>query len=124
MGDVNACAVEVLGKAQEGKNPGLAPNACKTPGPPVPVPYPIFGDTGTVGSKADRVNIEDKDVMNMDSTSGGIKGNEGGVAGGDIITNTHAPMMPVAHPIAGPPTVHMAGTSPCCTGSPGGHNHK
>lgn len=123
MGSVTTEATDAAGEDQEHQNPGLAPNLCKTPGPPVPVPYPAIGNTSSVSSPADNCKIGDKPTMNLDSKSNSIKGNEGGVAGGDILTNKHAPTQPKASATVGSMTVNVAGKGFVKTGSMGFTNH-
>lgn len=123
MGSVTTECTDVASQAQKHVNPGLAPNLCKTPGPPVPVPYPAIGDTSSITSPTDNCKIENKPTMNLDSKSNSIKGNEAGVAGGDILTNKHAPTQPKASATVGSMTVSGAGKGFVKTGSMGFTNH-
>jgi len=95
----------------------IAPNVCLTPAAPspLPIPYPIFGNTGKLDPGCEDTLIEKKKSMNTKSKVPKIHGNEAGTQK-DIITFQTAGC---AWAIMGAPTVMFEGGFLVITGMPG-----
>ncbi len=95
----------------------LAPNVCITPAAPspIPLPYPIFGNTAQLDPGCEDTQIGGKKSMNTKSKVPKVHGNEPGTQK-DIITfqTTGA-----AWAILGAPTVMFEGGFLVVTGMPG-----
>jgi hypothetical protein len=95
----------------------MAPNMCITPcaPSPLPMPYPLMGDSSSLDPGTDKVKIEDKKCMNTDCQVKQVHGNEPGTQK-DIIT-----FQTTGHAFAlvGAPTVFFEGAMICITGSTG-----
>lgn len=95
----------------------MAPNVCLTPASPspIPVPYPITGDTSQLAVGCESVLHQGKRTMNTHGKIQAVSGNEAGSAG-DIITGT---TRGTAWATTGAPTVLFEGASVVTSTSPG-----
>ena len=114
---VTACGVDVACEASSHQVTPLAPNVCTTPAAPspLPMPYPLMGDTGSLDPGCEDTQIEGKKAMNTQSKTARVSGNEPGSLK-DIIT-----LMTDGHAFAlvGAPVVMFEGAMVVITGSPG-----
>lgn len=94
-----------------------APNVCLTPSAPspIPVPYPIMGDTGQLSTGCESVLHKGKKTMNTQGKLAAVRGNEAGT-GGDIITGLNRG---TAWALIGPPTILFEGAPVVTSTSPG-----
>lgn len=94
-----------------------APNVCLTPAAPspIPVPYPIVGDTGSLSSGCETVLHEGKPTMNTHAKVAALRGNEAGT-GGDVVTGVNRG---TAWALSGAPTVLIEGAPAVTATSPG-----
>jgi hypothetical protein len=95
----------------------LAPNVCITPAAPspLPIPYPIGGDTSSLDPGCDNVHVEGKKSMSTNSKVAAVHGNEAGTQK-DILTGKTAGK---AWALLGAPTVFFEGGMAVVTGMPG-----
>lgn len=101
----------------------MAPNVCKTPAAPspLPIPYPILGDTSSLDPGCEKTVVgESKKTMNTKGKVKSIHGNEAGTLK-DIITSTN---IDHAFAMVGAPTVFFEGAMIAITGSTGFGNTK
>jgi hypothetical protein len=98
---------------------GMAPNMCITPAAPspLPMPYPIQGDTGMLAQGTDKVSEGGggKKLLTLKGKTMMCAGNEAGV-GTDIITHT---IKGKAFGLVGVPVVLIEGAPQIVTGMPG-----
>ncbi|MEM9194729.1 MAG: PAAR-like domain-containing protein, partial [Myxococcota bacterium] len=59
---VKAMAMTVVGEKAKHQVVPMSPCVCHTPAAPspIPIPYPIFADAGSLTEKCDRIKIEGK----------------------------------------------------------------
>lgn len=111
--------LEVACKASDGKSMAAFPDPCKTPSPPVPVPYPNTVLASDATRCSVRVTIHGKPVMlfgqSLFKTS---SGDEAGVAGGLLSGNTKGPGKFLSHSF----TMTIEGKPVCRHGDLIGHN--
>jgi hypothetical protein len=95
----------------------LAPNVCLTPAAPspVPVPYPIQGDTGKLEGGCETVLHHGTPTMNTHGKIAAVHGNEAGSVG-DVVTGTTGG---TAWATSGAPTVLFEGAPAVTATSPG-----
>ena len=66
------------------------PDVCKTPAPPapfVPIPYPNIAKSGDTAKATKKVKAEGKPICTKDSNFSMSTGDEGGTAGGGIVSS-------------------------------------
>ena len=117
MGSVTAVGFDVACESSSHQVVPLAPNMCITPcaPSPLPMPYPIMGDTSKLDPGCEDTKIEGAKSMNTDDKVKSIKGNEPGTQK-DILTGQtdgHA------WAVVGAPVVMFEGSMCVITGSPG-----
>ncbi|MGD0523494.1 MAG: PAAR-like domain-containing protein [Polyangiaceae bacterium] len=114
---VTAVFMEVVCEESGHEVVPCAPNMCITPcaPSPLPMPYPLTGDSSSLDPGTSKVKIEDKKTLNTDCFIKQVHGNEAGTQK-DIIT-----MQTTGHAYAvvGAPTVFFEGAQIAFTGSPG-----
>lgn len=118
---VTAMNMEVASESSGHQVVPMAPNVCMTPAAPapLPMPYPLMGDTSKVALKCSNIQIEGKGVHSSFCKAGNMKGNEAGAAPPNDITvptvnSGYAWSLPV--PAV---TVHFEGKPVTTTSSPG-----
>jgi len=114
---VTALGMDVACEASSHQVVPLAPNVCITPAAPspLPIPYPIMGDTSNLDPGCEDTLIDNKKSMNTDSKVKAMHGNEPGTQK-DIITFKTSGS---AFALVGAPTVMFEGAMVVVTGSPG-----
>ena len=114
---VKACGVEISCEASAHQIIGCAPNMCITPcaPSPVPMPYPLMGDTGKLAVGCEDTKIAKKKSLTTNGAAKKVSGNEAGTQK-DILTMKTAGK---AYPVVGAPVVFFEGGMVCVTGSPG-----
>lgn len=87
MAEMTAMGLIVASEATALTFAPMAPNVCLTPAAPspIPVPYPIQGDTGSLSGGCESVLHKGTPTMNTKAKVARVSGNEAG-SGGDIIT--------------------------------------
>lgn len=117
MSDLTAAGLVVASEESALNFVPMAPNLCLTPAAPspIPVPYPLIGDTGQLDPGCDSILQNGKKTMNTKSKIASLSGNEAG-SGGDIITGVNTG---TAWAVVGPPTVLFEGASVATATSPG-----
>lgn len=114
---LTAVAMDVASEDSTHQIPPLAPNMCITPAAPspLPMPYPIIGDTGRLASGTEKTKVKGKKVLTLKGKTQMCSGNEAGVQK-DIITFTTKGK---AFALVGAPVVMFEGAMVVITGSPG-----
>lgn len=114
---VTACAMDVCSETSSHQVVPNAPNVCITPAAPspLPMPYPVLGDTGKLDPGCEDVQIEGKKTMNLDSKVAKVHGNEAGTQK-DILTGQTSGR---AWATLGAPTVYFGGKEVIITGMAG-----
>ncbi|AKF86415.1 DUF4150 domain-containing protein [Myxococcus sp. MISCRS1] len=118
---VTALGMTVVGEKSKHTVVPMAPNMCHTPAAPspLPMPYPITGDSGSLSVKCSNIEIESKHVHSSFCKTGNMKGNEPGVALTKDITVAGV-NRGVAWGLPVPAvTVHFEGKPVCVTGNVG-----
>lgn len=94
-----------------------APNMCITPAAPspLPMPYPLMGDSSSLDPGTSKVKIEDKKCMNSDMCVAKVSGNEPGTQKDIVTMKTDGK----AYLLVGAPTVFFEGAQIGITGSAG-----
>lgn len=117
MADLTALGQEVASEESKLSFVPMAPNVCLTPvaPSPVPVPYPIAGDTGQLSVGCETVLHHGKKTMNTHGKVQAVTGNEAG-SGGDIVTGT---TRGAAWAVSGAPSVLFEGAPVVTSNSPG-----
>ncbi len=114
---VTALGMDVACESSSHQVVPLAPNVCTTPAAPspLPIPYPVMGDTGTLDPGCENTLIDNKKSMSTKSKVKAVHGNEAGTMK-DIIT-----MQTGGHAFAlvGIPIVMFEGGMVVVTGMPG-----
>lgn len=79
---VKAMGMSIVSEATSHQVTPMAPNFCFTPAAPspLPMPYPILGDSSSLSVKCDRTKIENKGVHSSFCKTGNMKGNLPGCA--------------------------------------------
>ena len=114
---VTAVAMDVCCEDSSHKVVPAAPNVCITPAAPspLPLPYPILGDSSSLDPGCENVMVNGKKTMNRKSKTGGVHGNEPGTQK-DIITGQTGGK---AFALLGAPVVFVEGDMVVITGMPG-----
>lgn len=117
MGQLLACGVEVATEKSGHQFVQLAPNMCITPAAPspLPMPYPILGDTKNLDPGCNDVLHTGKKTMNTKGKIKALKGNEAGTQK-DIVTMKTGG---TAWAVVGVPVVMFEGAMVVMTGAPG-----
>jgi hypothetical protein len=114
---VTACGFDVACEKSKHQVVPLAPNMCITPAAPspLPMPYPVMGDTGSLDPGCEDTKCEGTKSMSTDCAVKMVRGNEPGTQK-DILTGKTD-----GHAIAmvGAPVVMFEGAMVVITGSPG-----
>jgi hypothetical protein len=114
---VTACFMNVICEASGHQVVPCAPNMCITPcaPSPIPMPYPVIGDSSSLDPGTSKVKIEDKKCMNTDGCVKQIHGNEPGTQKDVVTFKTDGK----AFLTVGCPTVFFEGSQIGITGCPG-----
>lgn len=114
---LTAVNMEVASENSTHQVPPMAPNVCITPAAPspLPMPYPIIGDTGQLATGTENTKIKGKKILNLKGKTKMCSGNEAGTQK-DIITFTTRGK---AWALVGAPVVMFEGAMVVITGSPG-----
>ena len=114
---VTACGTDVACEDSSHQVVPNAPNMCITPAAPspLPMPYPIMGDTGSLDPGCEDTKIEGKKSMSTDSKTKKMSGNEAGTQK-DVMTMKNDGS---AWAAVGAPTVMFEGAMVVITGSAG-----
>lgn len=114
---VTAIGVEIACENSSHQVAPLAPNMCITPAAPspLPLPYPVTGNTGSLDPGCKKVEISGKKSMNLDAKVATVHGNEAGTQK-DVVTFKTAGK---AYALVGAPVVMFQGSMVVITGSPG-----
>lgn len=116
MGELTAAGLTVASEESSLGFVPMAPNVCLTPAAPspIPVPYPILGDTSQLSVGCESILHNGKKTMNTKSKVAAIRGNEAGT-GGDVVTGVNRG---TAWAVIGPPTVLFEGAPVVTATSP------
>lgn len=117
MATVTACTMDVACEDSGHQMVPMAPNMCITPAAPspLPLPYVLSADTGSLDPGTDKVKIRNKKTMNLKCKIKKVMGNEPGTQKdiSTMKTNGHA------FCITGAFTVLFEGAPCAITGSNG-----
>src|SRR5581483_10908624 len=104
---LTACGMTVAGEHTTHQVTPMAPNMCITPAAPspLPMPYPLTGNTGSLDPGCENTKCENKKVMNTDSKVATVHGNEPGTQK-DVVTMKTTGK---AFAVMGAPTVMFEG---------------
>lgn len=116
MGELTAAGLTVASEESSLNFVPMAPNVCLTPAAPspLPIPYPILGDTSQLSVGCDSILQNGKKTMNTKSKVAALRGNEAGT-GGDVVTGVNRG---TAWALIGPPTVLFEGAPVVTSTSP------
>jgi hypothetical protein len=114
---VTALGLEIASEDSSHRVVPMAPNMCITPAAPspLPMPYPVLGDTGSLDPGCNDVQISGKKSMTTRCAATGMRGNEAGTQK-DIVSMVTGGK---AFALVGAPTVLFEGAMVVVTGSPG-----
>lgn len=119
MSSLLALNMEMVTEKSAHKVVGMAPNVCITPSAPspLPMPYPIQGDTGMLAQGTDKTKEGggSKKLLNLKGKTMMCAGNEAGV-GTDIISHK---IKGTTFPLVGLPVVLVEGAPQVVTAMPG-----
>jgi hypothetical protein len=114
---VTAVGMDVVSEATAHMVVPMAPNVCMTPAAPspMPLPYPLMGDSGSLDPGCEEVTVGGKKAMSSNCKVAQVMGNEAG-AQKDIVTMQTGGK---AWAMMGAPTVMFEGGMAVITSSPG-----
>jgi hypothetical protein len=114
---VTACGFDVACEKSKHQVFPLAPNMCITPAAPspLPMPYPLMGDTGSLDPGCEDTKIEGGKSMSCDCAVAKVNGNEPGTQKDIITMKTNGK----AIALVGAPVVMFEGAMVVITGSTG-----
>lgn len=119
MPNLTAVGMDMVSEKSSHQVMGMAPNMCITPAAPspLPMPYPIMGDTSLLAQGTDKVKEGggSAKLLTLKGKTAMCSGNEAGV-GLDIVSHK---IKGTTFAIAGVPVVLVEGAPQIVTGMPG-----